>query len=124
MSEYTDNSRIEAFRLRRHGKDTFVRFLKDNGTTGYTANATTLTKRFLIVRKFDTAVGARVERLVFDIPPNWNMTILTEAIFVDLVKADLTYKRYRISSETTPSIISNRVRVGVTAAFNDTTPIV
>lgn len=124
MTEFLQNSQLELFRVRRHGQNSRFRFLRDSDE-GYLILGQ-LTQRFLVNRKFSTQVGARVEQVVFDAPEGFNYAILNNAVFGDLVTYDgetQVYRRYRISSITVGDELTERAKVGLTAAFEDTTPI-
>lgn len=123
MGVFTSNSNIEFLRRRRHGIASRFRFLKD-GQTGYVL-ISELTEKFYLNRKFDAAVGARVEHLVFDAPDDFDTSeVFEDAQFGDLVSGDGSFRRYTLTAETEPTAVKeNRFRFLVTAAFNDTTPI-
>lgn len=122
MNAFTTKSKIDYFRIRRHGEGSRFRFLRDNGD-GYKKTAE-LVSHFFVNRQFDAVIGARVEKLVFDKPANFDMSTLADAQFGDLVLGDGTFRRYSLTADSDPTGQENRFRFLLTAAFSDETPIV
>lgn len=123
MGEFTVQSQIEFLRRRRHGIASRFRFLKDS-QNGYLI-IYELTEKFLLNRQWDSTIGARVEKFVFDAPDDFDFSdIIFDGIRGDLINPDNSFKRYALSTETTPTANENRFRFSVTADFGDTTQIV
>lgn len=118
---YLDSSNLEFLRRKHFGIESKLRLLKKDAA-GY-AIIGTLTKNFYLGRQFDTTQGAYVVKLTMDRPEDWGSQIVRDWVFVDLIKPDNTYDRYRVSTDSPPNTLEERWICNITAAFNDRTAI-
>lgn len=122
MGNFTQKSKIEFFRLKRHGAHSLFRFLRDS-PSGYVV-AATLTSGFYINRRFSSEAGALLTRLTFDAPSGFSFSSVENCYFGDLVYENGTFDRYSLTAETPPTArLENRFRFLLTAHFGDQTPL-
>lgn len=121
------DSQIERFRVRYHGKTSKLRLLKRAPGTQKQYSLIYLCEAgFYVGRDYSTNETPIKEFLTLDlVKAGVNVSLIKDTLIaVDLIKPDTTFLRYAIASKAEVTSIGNRFVYTVNAMFNDNNPII
>jgi hypothetical protein len=125
MGLFTKASDIEQRRIGRFGRDSKIRFLRDDNDVNGLTLLYELLSHWYIVRKNNSETGGKSVSLVFDAIDGVDVTNFeNDGFYVDLVFPNGNYERYEIQTESSPTAtLENRYHLNLVAQFTNKTPI-